>query len=314
MKSSLGQNPFARILTRSENMRAALDLAQKAARTNASILILGETGTGKDLLASSIHAASDRAGFPYVTVNCGAIPESLIESELFGYRKGAFTDAREDRVGKVEAANGGTVFLDEVGDLSMPAQSKLLRAVENHEVQRLGEVKVRKIDVRFVSATNRNLKDAIRERLFRDDLFWRLSEVVIRLPPLRDRREDIPLLCDFFVAELNQELQKNVRGVSNTALAFLMRHDFPGNVRELKNLIRQGMILLERDVVWLEDLPIDVRVFQEEPVARFPTLSDMEKEHVAKALAVCGGNKSKAAKLLGISRGTLYEKIREYKL
>lgn len=295
-------------------MYEMIRLAEKAAATDACILILGETGTGKDLLASCIHNASKRKSKPYIPVNCAAIPETLIESELFGYRKGSFTDAKEDRMGKVEAAKGGTLFLDEIGDLSLPAQSKLLRIVENQEMQRLGDVSPVKVDVRIISATNKNLKEEIRRGKFREDLFWRISEVVIKIPPLRDRAKDIEILSRHFIQEMNQQFNKKVQGVSNTALSFLKRHNFPGNVRELKNMIRQSMILVDRDVVWLEDLPIDIRMGLEEAPAMFPTLKEVEKEHIQKALVEAGGNKSEAAKLLGISRATLYEKIKEYGL
>lgn len=239
-------------------------------------------------------------------------------TELFGYRKGAFTDAKEDRIGKIESANKGTIFLDEIGDLSLSAQSKILRVIENHELQRLGSVKSTYVDIRLISATNKNLKEEIREKRFREDLFWRISEVVVKIPPLRERKEDIPLLAEHFIGEFNKELNKKVKGISNTALSFLLRHNFPGNVRELGNIIRQGMILLDQDVIWLEHLPIDVKIYDEKQettdIQNFQKLQNVEKEHILKALEICSFNKRKAAEILGIGRTTLYQKIKEYKI
>lgn len=309
---------FKNIITRSDKMFEVLNISSKAAKSMANILILGETGTGKDMLAKAIHDASQRAKEPFVAVNCAAIPETLLESELFGYKKGAFTDAKEDRVGKIESANKGTVFLDEIADLSISAQSKILRVIENHELQRLGESRPIYIDVRILSATNQDLREAVREKKFREDLFWRIAEVVIKLPPLREREEDIPLLVEHFIDEFNKELNKKVKGISKTALSFLNRHHFPGNIRELRNIIRQGMILLEQDVIWLEHLPIDVKIYDEKQIfyttGKFPKLSDIEKEHIKKALELSNNNKKLAAEILGIGRTTLYQKIKEYKI
>lgn len=309
---------FKNIITKSQKMFEVLNISSKAAVSSANILILGETGTGKDLLAKAIHNKSLRSGYPFVAVNCAAIPEALLESELFGYKKGAFTDAKEDRTGKVESANKGTIFLDEIADLSLSAQSKILRIIENHELQRLGESKSIYVDVRIISATNQDLKKAIREKKFREDLFWRISEIIIKLPALRERKEDILLLAEHFISEFNKELNKKVKGISKTALSFLQRHHFPGNIRELRNIIRQGMILLDQDVIWLEHLPIDVKIYDEKQISyateKFPKLSDIEKEHIKKALELSGNKKKIASELLGIGRTTLYEKIKEYKI
>ncbi len=309
---------FKNIITKSQKMFEVLNISSKAAITSANILIFGETGTGKDLIAKAIHNKSHRFASPFVAVNCAAIPEALLESELFGYKKGAFTDAKEDRTGKVEAANKGTIFLDEIADLSLSAQSKILRIIENHELQRLGESKSIYVDVRLISATNQDLKKSVREKKFREDLFWRISEIIIKLPALRERKEDIPLLAEHFISEFNKELNKKVKGISKTALSFLQRHHFPGNIRELKNIIRQGIILLDQDVIWLEHLPIDVKIYDEKQTQyskeEFPKLSDIEKEHIKRALELSDNKKKLASELLGIGRTTLYEKIKEYKI
>lgn len=305
---------FSGIVTNSLSMLEVFNLVEKVSKTKSSVLILGDTGTGKELFARAIWKLSGRNHKQPVFVNCAAIPDHLLESELFGYKKGAFTDAREDKKGKVEEADQGTLVLDEVAELSLSAQSKLLRVVENHELQRLGDVKNTNVDVRVLASTNKNLQDAVENKTFREDLYYRLSEMVIKLPPLRERAEDIPLLVNHFIRVFNEEFNKKVKGISEAALSLLKRHPFPGNVRELKNIVKRAMILVEGEMLWVEHLPIDVHIHADESgeLVSFPSLKDVEKEHILKAMLKAEKNKVKAAQLLGISRQTLYEKLKLY--
>lgn len=341
---------FSKVITHSPKMLSLLTFLSKAAQTDATILILGETGSGKDLIARSIHNASKRCNNNFVSIHCATIPENLLESELFGYKRGAFTDAKEDKVGKIQLADKGTLFLDEIAELTLPLQAKLLRVIEEHQLERLGDTKLINVDVRIIAATNADIEELIRRNLFRDDLFYRLNEMKVELPPLRERKEDLPLLIAHFIREFNQEYGKDIAGISNIALKFLSQYDFPGNVRELRSIIKRAMIVVDerRKMLWIEDLPLDIRVRPEEsdgssdyllslkewlerlPIGvpiekleqippkegyeRFPTLKEVEKVHIEEALKRTKRKKEKAAEILGITKPTLYKKIREYNI
>ncbi|MBN3037878.1 MAG: sigma-54-dependent Fis family transcriptional regulator [Candidatus Omnitrophica bacterium] len=308
---------FDNIVTRSEEMRSVIKTAKKVSSSDVTVLITGESGTGKELVARAIHNNSPRKDGPFVTVNCAGMPDTLLESELFGHEKGAYTDATSTKKGRFELANEGTLFLDEVADLSPAAQAKTLRAVEEKEFERVGGEESIYTNCRIIAATNKDLLTELREGRFREDLYYRLHEVPLYLPPLRERKEDISPLIELFIKEFNTKFAKKIEGVSNVTLAYLMRHDWPGNVRELKSLIRSTMALIGRDVIWLEDLPFKIELIDEKAIHRLDqdlSLKIMEQEHILKVLNFTDWNKSKAANLLKISRPTLDKKIKEYRL
>ena len=314
---------FSGIIAKAPAMKKAVETATKVARYSSPVLITGESGTGKELIARLIHDESDRAGKAFVAVNCGAIPENLLESELFGYVRGAFTGADKDKVGLFEAANGGTLFLDEIGEMPASLQVKLLRVLQESEVRRLGESRNRPVDVRILSATNRNLEDEIKEGGFRKDLFFRIAVVPIHLPPLRQRPEEIPLLAKHFVDEYNRSLGLEIEGIDPDAMKVLLEYSFTGNVRELENVIERAMVLADGPKVTVGDLPHHVQ----SPVR---ALEDVElgddelsvKKHgavlerrlIQKALERTGGNRTRAAELLELSSRALLYKIRDYEL
>jgi len=292
-------------------------LIQKAALTQANILIQGETGTGKELVARAIYRASDRSKKTYVTVNCGAIPETLLESELFGYQKGAFTGATADKIGLFETADGGYLFLDEIGDLSLPLQVKILRVLDSGEMRRLGDTVDKVIDLRTIAASNRNLKDMVREGKFRRDLYYRLDVLRIDLPPLRSRRDDIPLLLNHFLNVYSSNLNKKIKKITDSAMKFLVDYQWPGNVRELENFIHRSMVISENPIISQVDLPAFIKhqsVNEFDDIENIITLADLEKAHIAKVLKYVGGNRSLAAELLGVHRSGLYSKIQRYQI
>jgi DNA-binding NtrC family response regulator len=303
---------FHDLLSKSPAMQKVFELARVAARSSSTILVLGESGTGKEVLARAIHAESPRAAGPFVAVSCAALTESLLESELFGHERGAFTGAVARRKGKFEAADGGTLFLDEVGDVSPKLQLELLRVLEDRSFHRVGGNESIEVDVRIVAATNRDLRRLVAEGRFREDLFYRLNVIPIVLPPLRERREDVPLLVDRFVENLSVELKKKVDGVSHEAMAALLAYDWPGNVRELRNVLERGAVVARASLVQAADLGLPM------PGGAAPagpgTLEDVERRHVADVLSQTGGNVTQAARVLGIDRVTLYKKIRKYGL
>lgn len=321
------------IVTDDEKMKQVLELARRVADTDSTVLLVGETGTGKELVARAIHNDSRRRSKPFVAVNCAALPDTLLESELFGHEKGAFTGALERRIGKFEFADGGTLFLDEIGDISAAAQAKLLRVLQEGEIQRLGSNKTIKVNVRVIAATNKNLAEEVKKGTFRQDLYYRIRVVEIALPPLRHRPNDIPVLANYFLRQLRKCFPTPVKSIAPETLRYLSRYPFPGNVRELKNIIERALVLASGDVILPQHLPIevleapsvngsqeDVPVVPEEgpkvPVgaeAFTPkTLAELERAHIIRTLEYVGGNKFKAATLLGISRTTLYEKLKEY--
>lgn len=312
------------IIGQSEKMEQVLSLVERIAQSDATtVLIQGESGTGKDLIARAIHYQSRRADKPFMDISCTAMPETLFESELFGYEKGAFTDARAMKKGLLELADGGTVFLDEVGDVPLVSQAKLLKIIENKTFKRLGGTVDKHVDVRFIVATNRELEQAVKEKKFRDDLYYRLKVIPIYLSPLREKREDIPLLLHYFMEKYNRECRKNFRRVSEEALHFLMHYHWPGNVRELKNLVERVMILEKGDEIRLEYLPPEMTVkgqthLMAQALHIIPpggiSLEEVERDLVCQALEVAQGNQTKAAQLLGIGRDALRYRMEKFGL
>ena len=308
---------FHQILGKSKAIQAVFDLIRRVADSPTNVLITGESGTGKELVAKAIHYNSDRKEGPFVPVNCAAIPEPLLESELFGHMRGAFTDAKMDKRGLFEEAQRGTLFLDEISELPVMLQAKILRAIQEKEIRRVGANKPIAVDVRIIAATNLNLSEEVKAKRFRDDLYYRLNVIELKLPPLRDRREDIPLLVDAFLKKCGASRGKEVKGVSESALAMLMDYAWPGNVRELENIVERAVTLTRGDKIVPEDLPSTVqgargdRRVLDEAAERTLPLEAVEKEYILKILEKMGGNKYQAAHALGIDRKTLYRKLGE---
>ncbi len=311
---------FAGLIGSSPTMTRIVDRIRRIADSKLTVLITGESGTGKELVARAIHDNSPRRNRPLRVINCAGLNENLLESELFGHVKGAFTGAVSDRKGLFEAADGGTLFLDEVGDMPLAMQAKLLRALENGEITPVGTNEVRHVDVRVVAATKRELTEMVAAGTFRDDLFYRLKQVMIRLPSLRERREDIPLLVDHFIEEANARHGKKVKGVTSEVLRRLSNQQWPGNVRELRSTVDSMVVIAEHDVLDVNDLPEHVRGTTDIVLAGGPlstaglSMNDMEKLHIINTLKMTGGNREKAAKVLGIGARTLYRKLKEYGL
>lgn len=308
---------FHQILGKSKPMQAVFDLIKRVADSPTNVLITGESGTGKELVAKAIHYNSDRKDAPFIPVNCAAIPEQLLESELFGHMRGAFTDAKFDKRGLFEEAQKGTLFLDEISELPLMLQAKLLRAIQEREIRRVGANKPIPVDVRIIAATNLNLGEEVKAKRFRDDLYYRLNVIELKLPPLRDRREDIPLLVEAFLKKCGESRGKDVKGVSEAALAMLMDYVWPGNVRELENVVERAVTLSRGEKISADDLPPavqgargDRRVLDEAAEKTLP-LHEIEKEYIKKILEKMGGNKYQAAHALGIDRKTLYRKLGE---
>lgn len=307
---------FAALIAASPSIRELLRLACQVARTDATVLILGESGTGKDLLAKAIHEESPRKAGPFVKVDCTAIPEALLESELFGHEKGAFTDAVSQKPGRFELAQGGTLFLDEVGEMSLSLQAKLLRALEERAFERVGGTATIQVDTRIIAATNRSLEEALRQGRFREDLYFRLNVFPLHIPPLRRRWEDIPLLAKAFLAHYARKYGKGVDDLSPEALDLLLRYPWPGNVRELEHTIERAVILSEGPTLRPEDIGLDLLALgiadgsEEEGM----TLRELEREYIRRVLKKVRGRKGRAAKILGINRKTLLEKRRRYGL
>ncbi|HYW72247.1 MAG TPA: sigma-54 dependent transcriptional regulator [Pyrinomonadaceae bacterium] len=299
------------IVALSEAMREAVALAERVAPTNANVLITGESGSGKDALASFIHSRSQRAGQPLVKIDCATLPSDLLEAELFGYERGAFTGATEAKPGRMEAAHRGTLVLDEIAHLSLDAQAKLLRVIEHREFERLGGRKTINVDARLVALTNADLKDAVERRAFRDDLFYRLNVVQIRVPRLRDRRKDIEPLARSLLRLYAFKHGRAARKLSRAAQELLLTYEFPGNVRELANIIERAVIVCGGVEVEDSHLPESVRVAaaQQSRRDRRPTLAEIESDYIRETLLATRGNKTEAARILGISRKNLYERL-----
>jgi len=299
-----------------EKMREVYRLIERVSRTNATVLIQGESGTGKELVARAIHRQSNRADGQFVVIDCAAIAPALLESELFGHEKGSFTTALKKKIGKFEEAEGGTIFLDEIAELPIDLQAKLLRVVQTRQFTRVGGTQPIRIDVRFLTATNRDLKEQIRLGRFREDLFYRLNVITITLPPLRERKGDIPLLVDGLIRRLSEKNQTPARGVSKLTLERLMNYHWPGNVRELENALERALILAQSSQIQPEDLPLGESAAPQNDNTKasgpFKSLKEVEAEQIRRVLEALGGNESQAARVLGIHRDTLYRKIRRY--
>ncbi len=309
---------FENVIARSEAMKEVLGLVGRIATSTASVLITGESGTGKELIARAIHYNSPRTKAPFVAVNLAAVPETLIESELFGHKRGAFTDARTDRIGLFAEADTGSIFLDEIGELALPLQAKLLRVLQEHELRPLGSTKTQRIDVRVIAATNRNLESMLADGSFREDLYYRLNVIQVDLPPLRSRPEDVIPLAEHFLAGVGQRQDPPRRfRIAPEAQQLLLAYAWPGNVRELHNVLERGVALARGDELRADDLPGHVRErkpgdFLAAAVARRMTMADLEREYIERVLEDEGGNKTRAAQRLGLDRKTLYRKLEEY--
>ncbi len=318
---------FGRMIGYSAKMKAVFDTIKKVAETDSTVIIYGESGTGKELVARALHFNSERKSGPLVTVNCGAIPEELLESEMFGHEKGAFTGAVRSRTGRFELAQGGSIFLDEIGDMSPALQVKLLRVIQERQFERIGGMKTIDADVRIIAATNQNLEKAVKERRFREDLFYRINVIPVTIPPLRERKEDIPLLVDHFVRFFSKSKKKDVEGVTEGVMDFLVRYHWPGNVRELQNVIEMLVVMKGKGVVDEGDLPEKLRQsgFKHETVPLSIQIPDeglnmtsvidqFERDLLVKALKKSGGVKNKAAQLLNLNRTTYVEKLKRYRI
>ena len=295
-------------------MRKIFKAVAKAATNPATVLITGESGTGKELVARAIHYQSSRATSPFVPVNCGGIPENLLESELFGHVKGAFTGAVESRAGFFQTADGGTIFLDEISETSLPMQVKLLRVLQDKEVRMVGASRTSKVDVRIVAATNKDLSGLVKKKAFREDLFFRLNVIVIDVPPLRERGDDVLLLVHYFSEKFAKEFGKEPPRFSDNSLKALRRYPWPGNVRELENLVQRVMVMADGKEIDPPDLPTPMRFSAASPSVHLRTLAEAEAEHIRQVFTHVGGNKTRAAEILGIDRKTLREKLKRYSM
>jgi transcriptional regulator with PAS, ATPase and Fis domain len=304
------------LFARSSGMREAVGLAERVSSTDANVLITGETGVGKDLLASFIHSRSRRAAQPLVKIDCATLPSDLLEAELFGYERGAFTGAIEAKAGRFEAAQKGTIVLDEIAHLSNDAQAKLLRVIETREFERLGGRKTIKLDVRLIALTNVDLEAAVKVGRFREDLFYRLNVINIRVPPLRNRKDDLSKLIQHFLKHYSAKHGRNVQRVSSEALAVLQAYEYPGNARELANIIERAVIVATGKRLEETDLPegLKAAVTAQQRKQKAQSLAQMEAAYIAEMLSATGGNKAECARILGISRKNLYEKIARYQL
>ncbi len=305
------------MIGKSDSLGRVRQMISKAAPTRASVLITGESGVGKELVARAIHEQSDRAKGAFVVVHCAALSETLIESELFGFEKGAFTGAENLHKGRFELADGGTIFLDEIGEVNLATQVKLLRVLQEHKFERVGGEKSIEVDVRVVAATNRNLEEEVKAGKFREDLFYRLNVVRIEMPALRERMDDIPLLMHAFLREFNIENKKNIKGFDKASKAAMIKYTWPGNIRELKNAVESAVVMCTGDEIKMEDLPRALRSQSEEKVITIPigiTMDEAEKIIIQENLAANKGNKSRTADILGIGRKTLHRKLEELQI
>lgn len=304
---------FEDIISRNHKMQNLFTILHNVAESNTTILIVGKSGTGKELFARAIHNISPRKDKPFIAVNCGALPDTLLESELFGYKAGAFTDAKKDKPGRFALAEGGTIFLDEIGDISPAVQVKLLRVLQEKTYEPLGSVSSVKADVRIITATNKDLEELVKDNKFREDLYYRINVVKLTLPALRDRKEDIPLLVDHFIAKFNRLHEKYIGGVTDEVLTILLEYDYPGNVRELENIIEHCFVLCQGEIIQKKHLPGSFQKKQADETIGLGdaiTLEDMEKMFIAQALRRNNGNRTAAAKQLGIHKTTLFRKIK----
>lgn len=307
---------FGKIVGRSKAMQHVMEVVASVAPKNVNILLTGETGSGKEMIANAIHYNSRRAAKPFIKVNCAAFSEGVLESELFGHERGAFTGAITRRVGRFELADGGTIFLDEIGDISLSTQIKLLRVIQEREFERVGGNETIKVDVRIIAATNQDLKRLIEEKRFREDLYYRLNVVYLELPSLRQRKDDIPLLASFFINKFNEEKDYQIKGITNEAMQIILNYEWPGNVREMENAIESAMALAEKNIIEAKYLPSFLLLTQPQnsqfyQIPQDYTFAEIEKEIIRQALEKGGGNQTKTAKMLGIGRRTLQRKLKE---
>ncbi|NTW07279.1 MAG: sigma-54-dependent Fis family transcriptional regulator, partial [Syntrophaceae bacterium] len=321
LKEELGQKGITteKIIYKSPQMAELISMASRVAASQASVLIQGESGTGKELLARLIHQLSPRAAKPVIVVNCGALHENLLESELFGHEKGSFTGATSRRIGRFEEADGGTLFLDEIGELSPTVQVKLLRFLQEREIQRLGSNVNIHVDVRIISATNRDLEMQVKEGNFREDLFYRLKVVTMILPPLRERKEDLPLLIDHFVEKISKENGKNTKGLTAEARDLLLKYDYPGNVRELLNILERAVVITRDEYITTDDLPFKSSALSGAADKKASgtlrdSLESLEKQLIEEAMSKAADNQTKAAEILGMSERMLRYKLKKYNL
>lgn len=312
---------FENIIGKNRKMQDLFELVRDIAKTNSTVLIRGESGTGKELIANAIHFNSDRIEKPFVKVNCAVLAENLLESELFGHVKGAFTGAIKDKVGRFELAHGGTIFLDEIGDISPNMQLKLLRVLQEGEFERVGGNETKKVDVRILAATNRNLEEAMKSGHFRQDLYYRLNVIPLDVPPLRERKDDIPLLVAYFLDKFNADFKKNITAVDDEAMSYLQSYEWPGNIRELENLMERGIVLNKSGILKVKDFPIFVSQNEAEEEININVSNDLtevvdsyEKKIILKALRENNFNKLRTAEKLGIHRSTFMSKLKKYEI
>ncbi len=311
-KKIIDRYSFENIIGESKLIKSAVELAKKISESDITILILGETGTGKEIFAQAIHYNSPRSKMPFVAINCSAISHDLLESEMFGYKAGAFTGATKNKKGLFEEANGGTFFLDEIGEMNYELQAKLLRVLESNSFIKPGDTKTTKVDVRIIAATNKNLEDEIKAQRFRADLYYRISAVKLKLPSLKERREDIPKLADYFIKLYSNKMNKRIIRIDNSFYETLIKYPFPGNTRELKNMIERVILLSDNDYLSKENLQMEFLDKETDYTKEILKLEEVEKEHILKILKQTEGNKTKAANMLGIGLTTLYRKLQEY--
>jgi DNA-binding NtrC family response regulator len=310
-----GRKSFEHIIGKSPAMLKVFEVVRRVAPTKASVLITGESGVGKELIANALHNLSPRKDNPFIKVHCAALAETLLESELFGHEKGSFTGAASRKKGRFELAHSGTIFLDEIGEIDQSVQIKILRVLQEKKFERVGGEETLEVDVRVVTATNRDLEKEIAEGRFREDLFYRLNVVRVHVPPLRERKDDLALMISAFIREFAQENGKAIEGIDPKARQALYAYDWPGNVRQLRNCMESAVVLSSGPLITLDDLPPSIRPGSEAPVVAIPvgsTLADAEREVILQTLASCAGNKSKASEVLGIGRKTLHRKLDEY--
>jgi DNA-binding NtrC family response regulator len=313
------QHAFEELVGNTPAMRRVIELVTKVAPTDSTMLLLGESGTGKEVIANMIHRISPRRENPFVAINCAALPEQILESELFGHVKGAFTGAESDKAGLFEEADGGTLFLDEVGDMALVAQAKLLRVLQNGEIRRVGENVPRHVDVRILAATNKDLVNDVANKTFREDLYFRLNVIQIQIPPLRERRDAIEALVKQFIKRGNQQFDKHVFGIEDSAWGLLQHYEYPGNIRELESIIAHAVILADSDQITVNDLPDQLRFGEGARLSlpayepdTLPTIEVMEKGLIERTLIQLDGNQTEVAKSLGISRSTLWRKMKDF--
>lgn len=318
-RSQIQPISFDNIVGKSRKLQKVHELISKVIKNDATVIITGESGTGKELVARAIHYNSPRKDKPFVVLNCATIPENLVETELFGYEKGAFTGADAPKPGKFELADEGTIFLDEISALRLDMQAKLLRVLQEKEIERVGGIKTSKIDIRIICATNTDLKQAVRENKFREDLYYRLNIVPIYIAPLRERKEDIPLLVEYFLKVYNEKFRKNIKGISQEAVRYLVNYSWPGNIRELENMIERLVVLTDKDVIEANDLPFEIFLeerckianFKEDGIALKQARDRFEREYILAVLEKTGWNQTETARLLGIHRNTLMMKLEQ---